>query len=248
MSDIGFPNVRAADTPEERYELDRRLLDAMTSAEARGCKSVLEAFGMSVLSSAVVVSRPLGVVKNLIESENQLITSFYRQVDGGSRLPEDNRFDRARPSVDGILFPYYQDQINFGVLSLNGIGIGGNYGSCHLTLRESAVANRSSLFEENSLLFCTSKHRIILGGRIPPGYRATWDRRDRLAMAKHQPDLDASVTPDKFPGILVRQGAKPEDEIFIEVHIYGRIHRDAIESVVFKKPAKGPDLVYCVSL
>ncbi|MDB5318466.1 MAG: hypothetical protein JWN40_97 [Phycisphaerales bacterium] len=242
MSDIGFPNVRAANTPEEKGELDRRLADAMTSAKARGCESILHSFGASVLSSAVVVSRALGLVKNIVESENQLITSFYRQVDGGSRLPEDNRFDRARPSVDGVLFPYYGDQIIFGALSLDGVGVGGSYGACHLTLRESAVANRSSLFEENSLLFCTMKHRIILGGRIPPGYRATWNVRDRLAMAKHQPDLDATVTPDKFPGILVRQGAKPENEVFIEVHIYGRIHRDAIEAVVFRKPTKGPDL------
>lgn len=169
MRDIGFPNVRAAETREETVELARRLATAITSAKARGCEAILESFGQAVLGSSVVVSRPLGLVKNVVESANQLITSFYQQVDGGSRLPEDNQFDRARPSVDGLMFPYYGDQITFGALSLDGLGVGGSYGACHLSLRESAISSRATVFEENCLLFCTQRHRIIVGGRIPFG-------------------------------------------------------------------------------
>lgn len=67
-------------------------------------------------------------------------------------------------------------------------------------------------------------------------------------MSKHQPDLDATSVPSDFPRILMRPATRPEDEVFIEVHIYGRIHREAIEAVTFRKPAKGADLIIWNSL
>jgi hypothetical protein len=190
----------------------------------------------------------LGVVKNIIESDNQLVVTFYGQVASGSRIPEGNRFDRSRPGVDGTMFPFYHENINFGVLSLDGFGIGGNYGACHLTLKDSAISQRATVFEENSFLFCTLRHRIIVGGQIPSGYRATWDQRHKLASAKHQSDLDSKTGPAEFARLLVKEATTPEAEVFIEVHIFGPMHCEAVAAVACKKPSKGPDSVIWNSL
>lgn len=105
--DVGFPNVRVAESPEERQALATRLNDAYISTEARMCKGVLEDFGTAVQQSKAVICRSIGQVQTLISDENQLYPTFYQQVRGQVRLPEDNKWDRGRPSVDGVLFPYY---------------------------------------------------------------------------------------------------------------------------------------------
>jgi hypothetical protein len=227
--------------------LQQRLVDAETSARARKCEDILKDFGKAVLQSRAVICRNLGVVSNLVSSDNALYASYYKQVEGEVRLPEDNRFDRGRAAVDGTLFPNYQKHICFAALSLDKVGPTA-FGDYTVVLKEKMIFQRATVFEENSFSFCQTKHHIVVGDSIPPGYRAIWSQRDYLAMAKLHSKLDPATRADQYASILVGRCPDPRDDDFIEVHIWGTIHRTAVERVVGPPPKGREDRVLWNSL
>ena len=164
--DVGFPNVRAADTSEEREALQSRVDQAFVSARARKCEQVLEQFGDAVLRSQAVITRSLTLVQTLVSSDSGAHPSFYREVEAGMRVPEDNEWDAARPAADQILFPYYAKHIKFAALSLDGRGLT-HYGSYAIVLNEEMIAERATVFEENSLQF-VKRHRPFNGFFFEP--------------------------------------------------------------------------------
>ena len=240
QSDVGFPNVRASELPEEKAALRQRLTDARTSTRARKCEAVLDDFGRAVLQSRAVICRSIGILSSLVASDNVMYGNYYKQIEGDARLPEDNAFDRGRPAVDGTLFPNYHKDMYFAALSLDKIGLT-SYGEYSIVLKEKMISGRASVFEENGFHFCP-KHRIVVGDPIPPGYRAIWIDRNELGMAKLHSKIESSTRPNQYPGILLSQGANPKDADFIEVHIWGPIHRSAIELVVGPKPKRREDI------
>lgn len=240
QNDVGFPNVRAAMNSKEVAALEQRVNDAFISARARHCEPILVDFGRAVLSSQAVIARSLSTIQSLMSSDEALYVNFYQQVGSGSRLPADSNWDRGRLAVDGTLFPHYHDKVVFGALSLDGQGPH-NYGPYCLVLREDMIKNRTSVFEENSFTFCQTKHKIVVGDPIPPGYRAIWEGGDQIAMAKLHGSLDTETRTESYPGILLSQtkGKTPED--FVEVHIYGPIHRAAVERITGPPPKSKAD-------
>ncbi len=229
-----------ANRGDEQSALTIRLENAKASCAARGVASTLEAFGLAVASSRSVIARDLATLHSFIKSENALYVSFHQQVRSGSRLPEDNKWDRGRASADNTINPIFFDHISFACLSLDGIGTSG-YGDYHITLRDKLIERRTTVFEENPFVFCR-RHRIVSGDAPPLGYRATWENRGLLAMAKLQAKLTNKTTPDQFPSVLVQRGAALGCGDFIEAHIYGPLHRATIERVVGPRPRKGADL------
>jgi len=123
----------------------------------------------------------------------------------------------------------------FAALSLDNRGLA-NFGRYTIVLKEDMIAHRATVFEENSFIFCQQKHHIVVGDSIPPGYRALWLERERLAIAKLHSRLDATTRPNMYSQILMKQGHDAAQDDFIEVHIFGPIHRRAIERVVGPKP------------
>jgi hypothetical protein len=247
QADAGFPNVRDAEAPEEQAALQLRLTNAEASTKARGCEPILKEFGKAVLKSKAVMCRNLGVVSALVSNDSALYTNYYKQLEGEARLPDDNPFDRGRSAVDGTLFPNYHMNICFAALSLNNIGPTA-YGAYTIVLKEKMIIQRASVFEENSFAFCQIKHRIIVGDSIPAGFRAGWLERNELAMAKLHSMIEPSTRSDDFPSILLRNGSSPLDDDFIEVHIWGSIHRTAIERIVGPKPKGREDRILLRSL
>jgi hypothetical protein len=204
-------------------------------------------FGDKVLKSKVVICRSLSVIQTLMSDENQLYNTFYQQVGSQSRIPLDNSWDRGRVAVDGTLFPYYQENMVFGALSLDDRGVK-SFGPYALVLKEEMIFRRTTVFEENSFTFCQTKHRIVAGDPVPPGYRAVWSERDRLAMAKLHSKVDRGTLPDNYPGILLSEPTRSLEADFIEVHIYGSIHRTAVERITGPIPKDHSDRVILRSL
>jgi hypothetical protein len=187
-SDLGFPNVRAAQKPAEVEALQQRVMDAQVSARARNCEQVVLQFRESVKSSRAVINRHIGVVLALVSNDNALYNTFYQSVEAEARLPEDNPFDRSRSSIDSTLFPHYHKEMRFAALSLDGHGIR-KYGDLTIVLKEDIIKNRASVFEENSMDFCR-RQRIVVGSPIPLGYRAnleseTRPRRCKTSLSNH---------------------------------------------------------------
>ena len=228
------PNLRAARVPIERETLDIRYEAAMKDASARGCERIVREFESSLTESKAVVTRSMSELMRLV-SGGELYASYYRLIDSGG---QESTWNRLREVVDAILFPGYQRQIRFGVLSQNGMGLL-NYGECSLVLRNNLIAHRTSFFEENSLLF-TEHHKIRMSRAPspPPGYRATWNDRAKLAVAKLAHRITTETTPDDFQRLLLTNGKNPDEDDFIEAHIWGSLTILAVERVIVSRPTK----------
>jgi len=242
-TDVGYPNVRAAMRPEEVDALERRLNEAEDDAGSRGCKAILQAFRDVISQSEAVICYPLGKLNEFVSSDQQLYQTFYNAIGSEGRLPEDNEWDKIRAPVDSLLFPYYHEHIRFGSLSIDRTGISGyGYG---MVLKEIAIKDRATVFEENTILFI-KKHRIVAGDPIPLGYRASWIKRSLLAIAKLGKRLIPQMTKADFSSLLASSHDRNAD--FIEVHIYGPIHRRAIGHLSGPQPRRKADKVLLKSI
>jgi hypothetical protein len=191
--------------------------------------------------SKAVICRSFSETKALISNDNALYATFYNLVEAGARRPENTTLEGLRPAADSLLFPYYSDEIRFGALSLNGRGIA-SYGDCSIELKDSAVRERSTVFEENSLLFCL-KRQLGLHTGIPAGYRATWPNRELLALSKLHPLLNSASQKNQFPILLLNSGSSSHEDNFIEVHIYGALGRQSVRRVFVPTPRQQEDLI-----
>src|SRR5665213_4336439 len=80
--DVGYPNVRAASTEEERQGLEDRTTHAALQCAQRSCDGVFQQFQAGAGNSQAVICRSLGQVMELVSSDNALYASFYGHVDG----------------------------------------------------------------------------------------------------------------------------------------------------------------------
>ncbi len=236
-ADAKVPNVRAASRPEEVAALEHRVTEAEQKANDGGYNTVLNDFRKAVANSVAVVCRSLGKMSELVSDNNQLFATFYQSVHSDARLPEDNEWDRIRQSVDSLLFPYYFTELRFASLSIDSSGVTG-YGECCIVLKDTTIKDRATVFEENTVNFI-QRHRIVAGDHIPLGYRATWEKRGELAVAKLTSSLAASTAPREYQSILISSSSTDAD--FIEVHIYGPIHRLAIKHFSTPRPRRKAD-------
>ncbi len=231
-----FWNVLEADKPDERAALNRRYQAARTDAFARNSDAVLQDFENALAGSKAVITRFQSEVFRLARSTRQTYGTYYQLVEAGLQLPDGDEWAVLRELADTVLFPSYKEQMRFGALSLDGRGLP-NYGECSIVLREKMIADRTSVFEENSALF-VERHDIKISRKLnlPKGYRAAWAERARLGVAKLHGRIDSTTTPDKYSGILLRAGATSEDDDFIEVHIFGPMTVLTMERVIVIAP------------
>ena len=223
--DMGFPNVRRAETEEP--QLKKRYDTGVSSAAARGVEKILQEFESSVSCSEAVIARRLGQVLELIHSDNLLYTSFSKQLSQNARIAENNASDQIRESVDSAINPLYSQEIVHSVISITGQGVP-YYGNCHIVFKSEYIEKRASLFEENPIRFL-NRHGHIAGRPIPKGYRATWKNRGILAVAKLHGKVELTTTNADFQNLLI-SGTEEETD-FIEVHIYGAIHAKTFERI-----------------
>ena len=236
-NDVGFPNVRAAKEYEEKAALAKRYKKALENASGRGCSDVVIAFLDALGYSVAVICGSPSKVNELVSSANALYNNFYQLVGAGARRLEGVKMDLLRGIADSIMFPHYKEHIRFAALSLDGVGVTA-YGDCSMVLKDIAISERATVFEENSVLFC-EKRGLGAANPLPPGYRATWEDRAMLATAKLEPRIGPATNAAEFPAILI--GKTGQD--FVEVHIFGTLDRGSIERIVARKPKTEVDRI-----
>jgi hypothetical protein len=186
--------------------------------------------------SRVVICRHLGDLERLAAGERQGLSSYYQQVEAEARWPEDNEWDELRERIDGALFPGYKDQIRFGALTCSDVGVL-SYGAYSLILRTPLVAHRTTVFEENSIVFVL-KRSVDMKAKAPfLGFRATWEDRGKLVAAKLAPQVNAATSRADVPGLLLRQHKDPFQQDFVEAHIHGSLTIRTVEHVTLVLPA-----------
>ena len=231
-----FWNVIAAGDAEERAALKQRYDNARADSMKRGVDSVLQHFEVAVARSIAVITRSDSEVLRLASGAQQLFATYYQQIEGKFRLPDGDEWASVREITDSVLFPNYKDQIHFAALSLNDIGLS-NYGTCSITLREDRIVHRSSVLEDNSVLFM-ERHgvKVKRNPDVPKGFRATWAERDKLCVAKLARSIDYTTNASEYSGLLLKQGASSDDDEFVEVHIFGPMTVLTIASVKVTEP------------
>ncbi len=235
-----FPNVRSAEQDSERRALETRYTRAIDDAESRGCRAEVGEFEAAVGGSRAVIARSIAEAQRLATSDNELYATYYQLIDAGVRIAPGNSWDVLRVLTDDALFPGYKQNIRFAALTLDGLGLS-NYGACSMVLRTDRIAHRATVFEENTVTWMT-KHQIRVSSsdRLPQGYRATWEERGKLAVAKLAGEIDPGLQAESFPGLLLDQGSSTREDRFIEVHIWGPLTVRSLECVVAARPADKP--------
>lgn len=236
-----YGNVFAAEDPDEVAALGRRYDEAKRAAGSRGADVLraVESFEAGISNTRAVIARSDGEVQRLSTSDNEIYASYYELIAAGVRVPSGNKWDSLRPSADPALFPYYADKIRFAALTLDGRGLP-SYGGSFLVLRTDMIAHRTSVYEENSLLFFSKHFRPGLDDepRLPRGYRAPWAERARLCVAKLADRIDGATPPGAYSGILLRPGPTSEDDDFVEVHVWGPMTIRTVEQIISNKPTR----------
>lgn len=230
--------MRAAQRPDERAALERRYNEATERAVTRGADSALHNFEAVVnQESQAVIARSLTEVQRLAESDNELYATFYQLRNAGVRLPEGRKWDVLRTLTDDALFWGYKEEIRFAALTLNNLGLS-NYGECSCVLLNDSIAHRASVFEENSVLFMEHHDiRLAKANDLPRGYRATWEDRAKLCVAKLGDRIDSTTTKTEYAAILLRNGETSTDDEFVEVHVYGPMTARTFERIILMQGA-----------
>lgn len=228
-----YPNVRQAARRQEKSALQNRYEKARQNAKKRGTHAALQNFEEEIEArSSAVINRRFAEVDRLSTSDRELYSTYYKLLDSEVRLPVGDKWDRLRPVAERAMFPGYEREIRFAALALDGTGMA-NYGSCSIVLRTDMIAHRTSVFEENCVLFMDHQDiRITDAHRLPLGYRANWNDRAKLCAAKLCSRMRKGTRREDFPSLLIRQGQTSEEDDFAEVHIWGSFSIRAVEKVI----------------
>ena len=230
--DIGAPNVRSAGSQSERSALKSRFAEAKIRARSRKLeKSFNNCFDAVGKVSGVVVAMPASVARGLAEDPRKVYVNYETLVGAGIRRAAESQNDRHRCAVTGFLFGSYAPKIVYGVLSLNDQGLP-TYGRVFCRLRNVAIQDRTSFLEENSFTFA-KKHDLRLDSIIPEGYRAVWENRYQLVLAKICDSLTTAQGVLSWQRLLVRSDGKTQaNDDFIEAHIYDSFDIASVEQMV----------------
>jgi hypothetical protein len=228
-----FPNVTHAAQPDERSELDRRYRDACASADARGCATVRQAFEREILDRArPVICIWFNELQRLAFSDSNIMATYYERIDAGVIVPKGDKWATLRETVESATFPGYKRQIHFGALSLDGSGVR-NYGNCALQAKDEMILHRTTLFEDNNVVLTALYQSVAMreADNPPKGFRAVWEDRHKLCVAKLAGQLAIGQSSIDFQGLLLAQGANTSDDRFVEAHIFGSLTVRSLASV-----------------
>lgn len=233
-----FPNMRAATRSENVAMVEARYHAAVMASKATGREVEVRAFEVALESSVVVIGRSLNEVERLAASDRQGYSTYYQLIEGETRIPDADKWDKLRRIADTTVFPGYEDKIRFAALSLDGVSIL-SYGDCFLVCSDKMIRHRATVFEENTTMFVL-RHFKPSGvdtnvEEILDGHRATFEARAALCVAKLADRVKSGATPVDHVGLLVRPGKDSGDDEFVEVNIWGPMTIRTFSRVILQR-------------
>ncbi len=225
---IGFPNYRAA--AAEYDELEKRALAARADATTRGLIPLLAKLEALAEKCRPVIVMDFSVCDDILRSDKY--RNYDQRVESGERDPAKATDHADRQMAGARLFPRYGQHIHYAALSPDGRGLA-SYGTGAVAVRwdvtDAYLGRRASLLEENSYTFYDHHGLGARGTVIPPGYRATWKERAKLAVAKLAARLTAATSEGSLAGLLLHAGGTRNDDDYIEVVIYADTGLDTVD-------------------
>lgn len=246
-TNLGFPNVRIANLPDEVKALDIRAQNSVENAQANGIyDEFLNLTDAVEQHSKVIVSMPAEIALNIVTNINTQFVNYERLVGAGALNPAEFANDAHRRVVAGALFANFGEQIVYGALSLSERGLS-TYGDIYCVLKAVAIDERTSFLNTNSYEFIekygNSDH--------PEGYRSDWPNRAKLVGTKLEENASirkGQSIKDWEKILLVCDGKNRDRDEFIEAHIFGSFNVFSIEKMVAATPIdkKKKDMVNAV--
>jgi hypothetical protein len=74
---------------------------------------------------------------------------------------------------------------------------------------------------------------------LPPGFRATWQERHILCMAKLASQLNSGTQRQEYGKILLTANKNPQIQEFVEVHVWGPMTILTVECVKVRRHTLG---------
>lgn len=229
MADAKPPNVRFAERKGEVERLGKREENAAAAATAAGTRAEQARLVELVRASKLVINRRLRSLSLWLESEDELYVNFYKLRERGVRMSNDV-FNRQRISAENTISPTFADQLVIGAITIDGRGMN-YYGDYSVLVCDDAIRVRATVFWENPFEF-NQRMNVVSGKDPPEGYRAPWSDRHKLASAKLTGQLVQGAGDAALAALVMGPDRSSEQCDFIEVHVWGDIHAEAIESVL----------------
>ena len=233
---VGFPNYR--DVAAERAELTTRHTAAQDDCKKRGVAPLLTKLEDLAEQSRPVIAMFFSACDEILRADKY--RNYHQRIDSGERDPSGAEDHADREMVGARLFPTYNHHIHYAALSSNGRGLS-SYGPVAVRWEVTPVylGRRATLLEDNSFTFYDRHSLGQRGATIPPGYRAIWEDRMKLAAAKIAPRLTTATGESRLPGLLLQPGRTRNDDDFIEVAIYadGGLDTQDVDMVTVQQSA-----------
>ena len=233
---VGFPNYR--EVAAERAELTKRHTAAQDDCKKRGVADLLTKLEALAEQSRPVIAMPFATSDDILRADKY--RNYHQRIQSGERDPSSAEDHADREMVGARLFPAYNDHIHYAALSPDGRGLS-SYGSVAVRWEVTPVylGRRATLLEDNSFIFYDRFSLGQRGATVPPGYRAIWEDRMKLAAAKIAPRLTTATGESRLPGLLLQPGRTRNDDDFIEVAIYadGGLDTQDVDRVTVQRSA-----------
>ena len=239
-----FPNVTLAKQTQEFQKLDRRYHEALKDADSRSCRAIVDQFTNECRSTTAVMRCELLRLHRQIASGSEIFAPYYELERLRLRSSVSNGFnyEKLRPHAEIELLgnEKHIGLIHYACLSLDGKGVS-SYGNCIITLAEPMVGHRATCFEGNTAVI------YAIEAKFDDFVRSDWENRHLICTAVMASELNSTTPESDFPGILVSPDPndQSENDVFIEVHIFGSLTAHSFESVVLvTASARRGDQVY----
>ena len=236
---LGWPNYRKA--LSERAVLDARYQAARDELEQNGLVALLVEVERLANNSVPVIGMDAFACKDLLLGGKY--NGYFRRVEIGDRDIASEIHHGDRSMVNERIYPGYGRHLQYAVLSPDGSGLS-NYGPIAVGWRVNPhyLLTRATLLEENEFLFFERHGLGALGKPVPEGFRAIWEDRTKLVVAKLAPQLNASTRAAELPQLLLMEGTDRWSDVFVEVVIYakGGVDSDDVVEVRLLKALADP--------
>jgi hypothetical protein len=243
-----YPNVRDATAPDEEAALERRYISARDELAGLGIEAACNEFEHITKETRAVIACSTNQLQRLATSDDEIYVTYYEWIEAGARSHRDDKWSILRELADTALFPGYKKHIRFAALTLEETGLS-NYGPCSILLRTDMIAHRATVFEENSTVFMEHHDiKVSEAYNLPYGYRATWQNRNKLCVAKLYNEMRTVMQSTDYATVLIKQGVTTGEDHFIEVHIWGQLTARTMEQVTIKPRAKNAELAIAKAL
>jgi hypothetical protein len=230
-----FCNVHHARRFEERDCVDRRYRAVVARAAGDGRGPALARFEAAVQAQGTpVINVDALYLRQFFTKQKSLYRDYASQQAAGMRLMAAEADHKRRMVAEAFLFPGYEGKIVYAALSLDGDGLF-SYGPCAMSLKTAAYQDRTTVMEDNSFQIA---QRPEVAAAIwndaaprPVGYRATWDERHKLAVAKLGDRVSDGMSDADQASLLLKSDGNRANDDFMETHIFGGFGCPAVDGV-----------------